>query len=252
MPRFAKSRSHTDVSRLLECDGERLLERQPCSLFCLRCLPAGKEGKNTSPPCFLSSQPACGPGRLEVEVEAEMTPPQLSNRKFVPVEVAVRGTIGTQGGGHPSALRKVTVALDDGVKIDTEGLVACPRKRLVRLDAAGARRACGKAIVGNGTAHVGFASSESVVRAPFTLFNGGTSGDMTRLVVQSVVDTPEPTTLVGVAKIVSRQGGLEANLRLPRSSKAMDRYWTSDSRSDGASYAMECGTATSRLAAGEE
>lgn len=47
------------------------------------------------------------------------------------------------------------------------------------------------------------------------LFNGGTSHGVTRLFVQSVVDVPEPTTLVGVAKVASRYEGLEAVLKLP-------------------------------------
>jgi len=134
---------------------------------------------------------------------------------LAPVALAVRGAVETESGGHPSAIRKASVVVAEGMKIDTEGLVACSRRRLLRLDATGAERACGKAIVGHGTAHVGFASSESVVRAPFTLFNGGTSGGVTRLFVQSVVDLPDPTTLVGVAKVVSRHGGLEADLWLP-------------------------------------
>lgn len=162
-----------------------------------------------------SASDGCVPELLEVDFSAGVSPPRLPRHELAPVALTLRGAVGLRSGGHPSALREASIVIAEGVKIDTEGLVACPQKRLMRLDAAGAQRACGKAIVGNGTAHLGFASSESVVRAPFTLFNGGTSNGVTRLFVQGVVDTPEPTTLVGVAKVVRRHGGLEADLWLP-------------------------------------
>ena len=139
----------------------------------------------------------------------------MPRSEFAPVALTIGGTIGTERGGHPAALREAMVTLDRGLKIDTSGLAACPRRRLERLDVAGARKACRKAIVGHGVARVGVASSGSVLRVPLTLFNGGTSAGVTRLFVHSsagAVGDP----LVAVAQIRHREAGLKATWRLPR------------------------------------
>jgi len=158
---------------------------------------------------------SCDPGRLEVDIEATVSPSRLPRNEFAPVALTISGTIGTEGGGHPSALREAMATLDEGLRIDTNGLAACPRRRLERLDVAGARKACRKAMVGHGVAHVGLASSETSFKAPLTLFNGGTSGGVTRLFAQSVVGMAGPS-LVAVGKVRRHGRGLKASWRVPR------------------------------------
>jgi hypothetical protein len=129
--------------------------------------------------------------------------------------MTIAGTIATESGGHPSALRAATVAVGRGIRINTAGLASCTRRRLESLDAAAARHDCRGAIVGHGVARVGLASSGSVLRAPLTLFNGGASDGVTRLFVHNSAEaTGGP--LVAVAKIRRREQGLEANWRLPQ------------------------------------
>lgn len=157
----------------------------------------------------------CGSGRLEVDFKAAVTPRQLPRRGFAPVGATIAGTIGTESGGHPSALREAAVSVDEGIEVDTKGLAVCARRRLESLDVAGARRACRTAIVGHGLARVGLASSGAVLRAPLTLFNGGTSGDVTRLFIHGAARATDGA-LVAVAQIRRRENGLEATWRLPR------------------------------------
>jgi hypothetical protein len=55
---------------------------------------------------------SCGPGRLEVDIEATVSPSRLPRNEFAPVALTIGGTIGTERGGHPSALREAMVTLD--------------------------------------------------------------------------------------------------------------------------------------------
>ena len=188
------------------------------SLVAVVAIPASGHGlQRYVGTCIRSASPpaSCGSGRLEVEFSAGVTPHALPERQFAPVGLTVAGTIGTEGGEHPSALREATAAVDGGIKVDAEGLASCARRRLERLDAARARRACRGAIVGHGVARAGLASSGSVFRAPLTLFNGGTSDGVTRLFAHSSGGAAGGP-LVAVAQIRHRGKGLEATWRLPR------------------------------------
>jgi len=157
----------------------------------------------------------CGPGRLEVDFKARMAPRRLPSREFAPVAVIASGVIGTEAGEHPSALRRVTLSIGRGARVDTSGLATCKRRWLERLAVAEARNACRRAIVGHGMARIGFASSGAVVRAPLTLFNGGTSAGMTRLYVHGAAGALGGP-LVAVAQVRRHGKGLEATWTLPR------------------------------------
>lgn len=165
--------------------------------------------------CVRFDRPPCGPGRLEASFGAKLAPRLLPSRELVPIGVEVQGTVKSQNDGHPPALREAIVAVEQGITIDTEGLATCARRRLERLDMARARRACRKAIVGHGVARVGLASSGGVLRAPLTLFNGGTSAGVTRLFVHSAAGMLGGP-LVAAAQIRQRGKGLEAIWKIPR------------------------------------
>lgn len=125
----------------------------------------------------------CRTDRPEVDFKAEVTPRRLPRRGFAPIGLTVSGTIGTESGGHPPALREAAVSVDEGIRIDTNGLARCTRRQLESLDGAGVGSACRKAIVGRGVARVGLASSAKSLRVPLTVVNGGTSGGVTRMFV---------------------------------------------------------------------
>ncbi len=121
-----------------------------------------------------------------------------------------------EGGGHPLALREVAVDVDKDVAVDANGLPTCRRQLLESRGVAAARRLCRAAIVGSGTAHVGLASSETVLKAPLTLFNGGTSKGEIRLFVHSAIGAPNPVPIVSNVKIQRKYSGLLSIWRIPR------------------------------------
>jgi hypothetical protein len=143
-------------------------------------------------------------------------PTKLPAHEFAPVAVEVHGTVAMEHGGHPPALREAIVAIAKDVSVDVDGLPRCQLRSLESSGVAAARHLCRKAVVGSGIAHVGFASSEEVVKVPLTLFNGGASDGGIRLLVHGAIALPNPTPVVGVAKIQKRQDGLRATWRLPR------------------------------------
>jgi hypothetical protein len=96
------------------------------------------------------------------------------------------------------------------------GLPACRLRLLESIGVGMARRQCRKAIVGSGVAHIGVASSETVLKTPLTLFNGGTAGGEVRLLIHTAIAVPGPMPLVSTVKISRRQDGLTSAWRVPR------------------------------------
>lgn len=156
----------------------------------------------------------CGSGRLEANFKATVSPERLPRHEFAPVGLTVSGTIGTEGDGHPSALREAVVVVDEGIKVDTEGLPTCSRRRLESLSDSPVGT-CRDAIVGRGIARIGLASSEEKLKVPLTLFNGGTSAGMTRLFAHGAA-AATGADLVAVGQIRQRGQGLEATWKIPR------------------------------------
>jgi hypothetical protein len=166
---------------------------------CLRAMLAGN-------PCV---------GSLGFDVGGSLMPKRQPPHELVPVGLAIHGEIGNEGGGHPSALREAELTVDEGVAIDGAGLGTCPRRRLENRGVAAARRLCRKAVVGRGSARIGFASSGTSVTTALTLFNGGTSSGVTRLFVHGAAAQPKPMPIVAVVEVRRRQAGLEGVLRVP-------------------------------------
>jgi hypothetical protein len=161
----------------------------------------------------LSSDP-CGPGRLEVNFKTRISPERLPRHELMPIGLMVSGTVGTKGGGYPPALREAEVVLDEGIKVDTERLAACSRRRLESLNNAPAGT-CRNAIIGHGVARIGLVSSGENLKVPLTLLNGGTAAGVTRLFVHGAAATTGGD-LVAAGQIRRRGQALEATWRLPR------------------------------------
>ena len=154
--------------------------------------------------------------QVEFEPGGAVIPEKLPAHELAPVGLEIHGTIAMEGGGHPVALREVTIDVDEDVALDTNGLPACRRHLLESRGVATARRLCRAAIVGSGLAHVGLASSQATLKAPLTLFNGGTSNGETRLLVHSVIGAPNPVPVVSSVKIQRKYSGLHSIWRIPR------------------------------------
>lgn len=157
----------------------------------------------------------CGSVRLEVNFGGKLTPRQLPSRELVPVGVMVSGAVGTQGGGHPSALREATATVGRGIRVDAKRLATCSQRRLEHMAVATGRNVCRRTIVGRGVARVGLASFGTVLRAPLTLFNRGTSAGVTRLFIHSPTAAAS-SVFVAVGQIRQRGNELQTTWRLPQ------------------------------------
>jgi hypothetical protein len=185
------------------------------SLVTLLAMPAwGQDIPQYVATCIRPDPGSCGPGRLEVDLEAKTLPARLPRHEFAPVGLSVGGTIETEGGDHPSALREATVVLDEGIRVHTKGLPTCPRPRLESLSDSLGGDICREAIIGRGVVQVGLASSERTLRVPLTLFNGGTSAGVTRVFAHGETATTGGD-LVAAGRIRQRGKGLEATWKTP-------------------------------------
>lgn len=167
--------------------------------------------------CLRSSllAPGCS-GRVEFEPGGTVMPKKLPTHELAPVALEIHGTIAMEGGGHPVALHEVIVDVAKNVSIDATGLPTCGLQLLESRGVAAARRLCGKAIVGSGVAHVGLASSESTLKTPLTLYNGGVSGGDTRLFVHGAIGAPNPAPVVSRVTIKRMYSGLRTIWKIPR------------------------------------
>jgi hypothetical protein len=191
------------------------------AVFLAACWTIGAANSNAAPDtvevCPLSDLSAddCA-GRLQFELGGAISPAKLPEGKWVPVALEIQGTVGTERGGHPPALREAVIEIDRNLRIDVAGLPVCKRRLLgVRSDAL-ARRRCRRAIVGNGLARVGYAGTAKVIRAPLTFFNGGISEGMTRIFVHSSIAGPDSTPWLSTIRIDGDRSGQRAVWTLPR------------------------------------
>jgi hypothetical protein len=154
-------------------------------------------------------------GKIEVELVGSLSPRRLPMNGSAPASLEIHGKIANENGGHPPALREAIVDVAKGAAVDTTGLPTCRLRQLESNRVGAARRLCRSAIVGNGIAHVGFGSSEAIVKTPLTLFNGGTSYGETRLFIQGWIAAPAPTPVVAIAKVSRKRQGLHSIWRVP-------------------------------------
>lgn len=160
-----------------------------------------------------------GPGcfdHVEFDAYGTVLPTKLPAHELAPVGLEIHGTTAMEGGGHPVALHEVMIDVDEDVAVDANGLPTCRRHLLESHGVVAARNLCRAAIVGSGAAHVGLASTETTLKAPLTLFNGGTYGGVTRLFVHSAFGAPDPMPVVSSVKIQRKYSGLHSIWRIPR------------------------------------
>lgn len=92
-------------------------------------------------------------------VNASFAPNVLPARGRAPISFDLTEKIGSEHGGHPAALREAILEFDRNVSIDTRGIPVCGRHKIATAGVAEARRICGDAIVGRGSAQVVFNAS---------------------------------------------------------------------------------------------
>lgn len=149
-------------------------------------------------------------GNLILTFGGKVTPSTLPKTKKAPIALQVNGTIGTANGAQPPAAKEIVVDTDKNGEVNATGLPTCTSGKLQAEDTQQAEKACPKAIVGKGSTEVRVEFPESTpftAKGPLVLFNGGTKGGKTLLLIQAYVSVPTPTALVTTVEITKEHKG---------------------------------------------
>jgi len=160
-------------------------------------------------------------GNLVVKDNGGIAPSALPKHKQIPVKAYLNASVSTVDNSHPPAAREVVIDVDKNIQVNARGLPTCKGGQLESRDTKGARRACGKAIVGTGSGQVEIAFPEQkpiTVTSPLTMFNGGVAGGKTTIFVHAFITVPVPAAIVTTVKITPiRRGpyGIHTVSRIP-------------------------------------
>lgn len=89
-------------------------------------------------------------GNLIVSLDGELLPLKLPRDRLAPVAVRLEGGLRTDDGTTLPRVTRIELGLPKQGILDTRGLPVCSPRQLRFTTSAGARRACGPAIVGSG------------------------------------------------------------------------------------------------------
>jgi hypothetical protein len=149
-------------------------------------------------------------GNMILTYEGNVKPKALPSNRLAPISLDIKGTIADVNGGHPPALKTVTVDTDKYGAVNAKGLPVCTSGRLQAQSHDNALKACPKAIVGRGstTVRVAFPDSNPFnATGPLVFFNGGVKGGTTTLYIHAYVNVPTPTAIVTTVRITKRRSG---------------------------------------------
>jgi hypothetical protein len=136
-------------------------------------------------------------GELVVDAEGGFSPTALPKTHDAPITIHAGGKISTADGKLPPVLKTLTILFDRHGSLQTEGLPACTRAKLLATSTEQARRQCPGAIVGKGfgRAVIAFPESKPVpVSSPITLFNGPRRHGDATVIAHAYLTYPVPTT----------------------------------------------------------
>ncbi len=90
-------------------------------------------------------------GDLFVKFSGGIAPDSLPRHTRAPISVSVAGAVRTLSGERPPALRRISIAINRGGRLDARGLPVCKRAQIQPSSTAEARANCGSALVGEGS-----------------------------------------------------------------------------------------------------
>jgi hypothetical protein len=160
-------------------------------------------------------------GVLCVGDNGGISPTALPKHGSAPVTARIEGEVKTSDGSHPAALQDLQADIDRTIKVDAVGLPTCREGQLKATSSAAAKKICGDAIVGSGSAEVEVAFPEQAPfrsTGPLVLFNGGVHGGTTTVFLHAYVDVPAPTAVIvraTVTRIHKGRFGLRLKAHVP-------------------------------------
>jgi hypothetical protein len=160
-------------------------------------------------------------GNLFVKFAGGIEPTKLPRDVNAPIGVRVDGTVRTLSGERPPALRFISIAINRGGRIDTEGLPVCRRSEIESASSEQAMATCGGALVGTGRYVAGVTFPEQAplpLRGKILAFNAIVDGG--RAILAHIYGPdPFPNSRTFTFRIHSSQGTFGTILvaSLPRS-----------------------------------
>ncbi len=138
-------------------------------------------------------------GQIVIEAEGGFAPKALPKHENAPITIHGGGSISTTSGALPPILKTLTIDFDRHGSVQTTGLEVCTAARLAATNTAQARRACPKAIVGEGAGKAIIAFPESTpfpASSPLTLFNGPKRHGDPTVLAHAYLSVPVPTAYI--------------------------------------------------------
>jgi hypothetical protein len=170
----------------------------------------------------LASREVVRSGNLVLSDDGGLSPLKLPEHGGAPATARLEAEIGTVDGSHPPALRTIDLEVAKTIEVHAVGLPVCRAAQITATSSATARRACGGALLGSGSAEVEVAFPEQAPfssTGPLLLFNAGVQGATTKVLLHAYVDVPAPTAIVvaaAITRIHHGPYGLEITATIPR------------------------------------
>lgn len=147
-------------------------------------------------------------GDLFVKFSGGIAPDALPRDSRVPISVQITGTVRTLSGERPPALRGISIAINQGGKLDARGLPLCQQSQIEPSSTEEALARCGDALVGGGSyaADVAFPEQSAFPsRGRMLAFNAVVDGK--RAILAHIYDPdPVPITRIVVFHIRETSG----------------------------------------------
>ncbi len=147
-------------------------------------------------------------GDLFVRFSGGIAPDALPRDARAPIAIRIVGTVKTLSGERPPALRQISIAINQGGRLDAHGLPTCRQSELEPSSSAEALARCGAALVGGGSYDADIAFPEQSAfpsHGRILAFNAVVNGK--RAVLAHIYGArPLPITRVIVFRIRERSG----------------------------------------------
>src|SRR5262245_11325561 len=160
-------------------------------------------------------------GNLVLKFNSSVSPKALPKKELAPITFKLSANISTKDGKHPPAAKTFSGDVDKNGMLDTKGLPVCKAGQLEARPTAQAKAACKKSLIGQGsaTAEVEFPEQAPFnAKGPLLVFNGGTKGGKTLMLVHVYANVPAPTafiTKVFITKEHKGKYGMHLDSKIP-------------------------------------
>jgi hypothetical protein len=160
-------------------------------------------------------------GDLFIRFSGGIAPNALPRHSRAPIAVRMTGVIRTLSGARPPSVRRISIAINRGGRVDSRGLPTCERRQIEPSSSQEALERCRGALVGTGTyvADIAFPEQDAFrSQGRILAFNAVVDGE--RAILAHVYGaSPVPITRIIVFRIRETGGtyGTAFNGTLPRS-----------------------------------